>query len=161
MDWLSVYGPSIFWLVALVIFLVVEGLTVGLTSVWFAAGALAALITSFAIHNIWLEIVSFLVVSFLALLCVRPIACRFMVPKQQPTNADRVIGTEAIVLEEIDNLKACGQVSVGGVIWTARAQDNHPIAKDARVRILRIEGVKLIVTPAEESAHVPEIKEEE
>lgn len=156
MDWLSSYGPSVLWLVALIVFLIGEAATVGLTSIWFAAGSLAALIASFAIRNIWFEILTFLVVSFFTLVAIRPMLKRFVLPRKQATNADRAIGREGIVLEDIDNLHAQGQVSVAGVIWTARSEDETPIPKDSKVRILRIEGVKLFVIPAEVWTENPE-----
>lgn len=161
MNLLSSYGPSVFWLIALIVFLVVEAATVGLTAIWFGAGSLAALIASFAIRNIWFEILTFLVVSFFTLLAVRPMAKRFMVPRRQATNADRAIGREGVVLEDIDNLHAQGTVSVAGVLWTARSQNDTLIPKDSKVLVKRIEGVKLFVLPAEAPVSAGEKKEEE
>lgn len=152
--------PSIFWLAAMVVFFVAEAITVGLTSIWFGVGALAALIISFFTGNIWVQIAVFLAASVLCLLAVRPLAQRYVTPKQVPTNADRVVGMEGIVTEAIDNLKARGQVSVGGSVWTARTEDARTIPKDSLVRVLRIEGVKIIVAPAEEPAAAQEKKEE-
>ncbi|MPM74022.1 hypothetical protein SDC9_121007 [bioreactor metagenome] len=138
---------SVFWLIALVVFAVVEAVTVGLASVWFAAGALAALIAAGAGGALWLQIAVFLTVSFLALVLIRPLAQKFFTPRHQPTNADRIVGSKAVVTREIDNLKAQGLVSVSGVIWTARAEDDQVIPEGATVRVLRIEGVKAYVTP--------------
>ena len=152
--------PSIFWLVALVIFFAAEAITVGLTSIWFGVGALAALITSFFVENIWVQVAVFLVASVVCLLAVRPLARRYVTPKQVATNADRVIGMEGVVTETIDNLKATGQISVGGAAWTARSEHPAVIPKDALVRILRIEGVKVIVAPVEASAGSNVKKEE-
>ena len=137
------------WFVLLVVFAIVEAATVGLASIWFAAGALVAMIAAFFHAPLWLQIVLFLVVSFVALLLARPLARKFLTPGYQPTNADRILGTEAVVTEAIDNLNGRGLVSVGGSVWTARAQDDQPIAAGTVVRILRIEGVKVFVTPAE------------
>lgn len=152
--------PSIFWLVAVVVFFVAEAITVGLTSIWFGAGALAALITSFFVGNIWVQVAVFLVVSVLCLLAVRPLTKRYVTPKRVATNADRVVGMEGVVTETIDNLKARGQVTVGGAVWTARTEEACVIPKDTLVRVLRIEGVKVIVAPAEQPAAVQEKKEE-
>lgn len=144
-------NPSIAWLIALVVFCVLEAATVGLVSIWFAAGALIALFASFFTGNIWIQFAVFLAVSFLCLLAMRPMARKYITPRRQATNADRVIGAEGMVLEDINNLKARGQVKVQGNIWTARTEDDRPIPKDTTVRVLRIEGVKLIVAPLQEA----------
>ena len=142
--------PSICWLVALIILAVVEAATVTLVSLWFALGALAALITSFFVQNIWIQFAVFLVVSLVTLLVIRPLTRRYVAPKQVATNADRAVGAEGVVTQAIDNRNAQGQVTVGGSVWTARSDPEKPIPEGATVRVLRIEGVKLIVTPAEE-----------
>ena len=143
--------PSICWLVALVVLAVLEGVTVTLVSLWFALGALAALITSFFVDNIWIQFAVFLVVSLVTLLVIRPLAQRYVTPKQVATNADRAVGAEGVVTQAIDNRNAQGQVTVDGSVWTARSDPEEPIPEGATVRVLRIEGVKLIVTPAEEN----------
>lgn len=148
----ALLGPSLFWLAAAVVLVVVEAISVGLTSIWFALGALAALVVSFFTENIWIQIGCFLVVSFLTLFGVRPAARRFMASSRQATNADRVIGAEGVVVEAVDNLNAKGQVKVNGTLWTARAQDDGMIPVSARVRVERIEGVKIIVTPLPQQA---------
>lgn len=148
----ALLGPSLFWLAAAVVLVVVEAISVGLTSIWFALGALAALVVSFFTENIWIQIGCFLAVSFLTLFGVRPAARRFMASSRQATNADRVIGAEGVVVEAVDNLNAKGQVKVNGTLWTARAQDDGMIPVSARVRVERIEGVKIIVTPLPQQA---------
>lgn len=154
--------PSLFWLGAMVLLLVLEAATVGLVSIWFAAGSLAGLIVSFFTPNIWIQITCFLIVSFVALIAVRPLAVRYLVPRRQATNADRVIGCEGVVLQEIDNLSAQGQVRVNGAVWTARSSDEQRVLPvDARVRVDRIEGVKLIVTPLEQPVCTGAEKKEE
>ena len=144
--------PSILWLIALIALLVLEAATVGLVSLWFALGSLAALITSFFVHNIWVQFGVFLAVSLVSLLIIRPLARRYVTPRQVATNADRAVGAEGVVTEAIDNLKAAGQVSVRGAVWTARTEDDAVIPAGTTVRVLRIEGVKLIVTPVPVSA---------
>lgn len=141
---------SLFWLVAMILFGVLEAVTVGLTSIWFALGALAGLLASSAGAPVIVQIVAFLGVSLIALLLVRPLAQRYINDRKVATNADRVIGREAVVQEEIDNLKGRGLVSVSGALWTARSEEDLPIAAGTRVRVLRIEGVKVIVEPAPE-----------
>ncbi len=140
-------GMSLFWLIALVVFGVVEAVTVGLVSIWFAVGALAALIASALNAPVVLQIVAFLVGSFVTLAAVRPLAQRYVNDRRVPTNADRAIGQEAVVTEDIDNLKGQGQVKVAGAPWTARSEEDQPIPAGTVVKVLRIEGVKLYVTP--------------
>ena len=141
---------SIVWLVLLIVFAVGEAVTVGLTSIWFAAGALGALITSTLTENLLIQIIVFLALSFVTLLLVRPLARKYFIPRRVATNADRILGQEGIVTEDIDNLEAKGQVKVSGTVWSARSQrDEVPIPAGTRVRILRIEGVKVFVAPAE------------
>lgn len=138
---------SMFWLVALIIFGVVEGLTVGLTSVWFALGSLAALIAALLGAPTPIQVVVFLVVSFLALLLLRPMTKRYFNGSLVATNADRIIGTEAVVTEAIDNLIAQGRVTISGMPWTARSVSGDPIGVGITVLIERIEGVKVFVSP--------------
>ena len=139
---------SLFWLIAMVLFGVLEAVTVGLTSIWFAVGALAALIAASLGAFALVQVIVFLVVSFVTLLLVRPLAQRYINDRKEPTNADRVIGREAVVTQAIDNLKAQGQITVNGAPWTARTEEGCPaIPAGSRVRVLRIEGVKVIVSP--------------
>lgn len=139
--------PSVIWLVLLILFVAVEAATVGLVSVWFAAGALCALLSTFFVSNIWVQITIFLGFSALSLALLRPMAQRYLIPRRVHTNADRVIGREAEVIEIINNLKATGAVKVSGATWTARSSDESVIPAGETVRIDRIEGVKLFVTP--------------
>lgn len=139
---------SLFWLIAMVLFGVLEAVTVGLTSIWFALGALGALAAAAAAAPVIVQIVVFLGVSFLTLLLVRPLAQRFVNDRKVATNADRVIGQEAVVTEAIDNIQGRGRVTISGADWTARTEDDQPIPAGSMVRVLRIEGVKVIVAPA-------------
>lgn len=143
MPWL----PSAVWLVLFVLFGAAEALTVGLVSIWFAAGALAALLSTFFTDNVWLQAVIFLVVSAVTLALVRPLARKYFSPSRTATNADRLIGRNALVTEEIDDLTATGAVKIDGAEWTARSESSAPIPVGETVTILRIEGVKLIVAP--------------
>ena len=138
---------SIVWVVIMVVFLVVEAATAGLTCIWFAIGSLAALIAALFDAQLWLQIVWFLVISFVTLYFTRPLVKKYVNSRSQPTNADMVIGKEALVTEDIDNVEATGAVSVGGKVWTARSADGGRIKSGAVVSVLRIEGVKLIVEP--------------
>lgn len=138
---------TVFWLAALIVFAVGEALTVGLTSVWFAVGALGALIAAGLGGGIWMQVAVFLVLSGLSLVLVRPLARRFLAPGYSATNADRVIGADAVVTQEIDNLRGQGQVNIAGQIWTARSQDDLVLPVGTEVKVLRIEGVKVFVVP--------------
>ncbi len=145
MPWL----PSVVWLILLILFALVEAATVGLVSVWFAAGALVALLATFFTANIWLQIGLFALVSAVALVLLRPLSKKYVSPKAVATNADRVLGREAVVTEEIDNLTAAGAVKVLGTEWTARSTTGQAIPAGETVLVDRIEGVKLFVTPVQ------------
>ena len=138
---------KIIWLVLLLLFALSEAITVGLTSIWFAAGALCALIAALLGGPVWIQITLFLTVSLLCLAAVRPLAKRHLNDRVEPTNADRVIGAEAQVTEDIDNIHGKGAVIIRGMTWSARSQDDSVIAAGTRVRVLRIEGVKVFVEP--------------
>ena len=140
----------IFWVVAIILFLVVEAATAGLTCIWFALGGAAALLTAWLRGPIWLQIVWFLVVSVSALLLTRPLAKKFINGRKTPTNADRAIGRIGIVTETIDNIAASGAVKLDGQVWTARSADGEIIAMGERVEALEIRGVKLIVKTVKE-----------
>ena len=143
-------GEAIFWIAALILFLVVEAVTVGLASVWFAVGALAALICALVGGPVWLQAVWFVVVSVVALILTRPLAKKYVNSRVQPTNADAAIGKECVVVETVDNLHGSGAVSVGGKVWTARSEDeNVRLPEGSIAKAVRIDGVKLIVVPAE------------
>lgn len=137
---------SIVWVVIMVVFLVVEAATAGLTCIWFAIGALAALIAALFGAPIWLQLVWFFVVSVVTLYFTRPLVLKYVNSRSQPTNADMVIGKEALVTEAIDNVESAGAVAVGGKVWTARSDNGEPIEVGSIVTVLRIEGVKLIVS---------------
>jgi len=133
------------WLVLLVVFVVFEAATVQLVSVWFALGALAALIAALLHADPLVQIIVFIVISAASFAVTRPLVKKFSTSKIQKTNADRCIGDTAVVIEEINNLEAKGQVKVDGNIWTARSENNDIIPAGEKVTVMKIEGVKLIV----------------
>ena len=142
---ITAYLP-VYWLIALVVFLVIETATLGLATIWFAGGALVALIAAMCGAGIVIQIVLFLVVSLVLLFFTRPFAVRFLNKDTLKTNVDRVVGMEGVVTEEISNLAGTGKVSLGGNMWTARTEnEGGTIPVDAVVTVLRVEGVKLIV----------------
>ena len=137
--------PKIIWTALLVLFTLGEAVSVGLTSIWFAAGSLAGLICAL-LEGPWpLQIALFIAVSTLTLLAFRPLAKKYLNSKVEPTNADRVVGSTATVTEEIDNLQSTGRVPVGSMPWAARSENGSIIPAGALVRVLRIEGVKVYV----------------
>ena len=137
------------WLILLIVFAGIEGLTAGLVSIWFCLGSLAALFAAWLHAPILVQVVLFAVVSILTMAIIRPLSKKWLIPKKERTNADRILGMEGIVLIPIDNMAASGQVKVGGSVWTARSASEQTIPKDSLVRVERIEGVKVIVTPIE------------
>ncbi|MCR5425407.1 MAG: NfeD family protein [Lachnospiraceae bacterium] len=140
----------ILWLVILVISIVVEIITMGLTSIWFAGGALIALIAAAVGGPFWLQVLLFLLVSLLLLFVTRPIATKYFNRERKTTNAESLVGEKAVVQEEIDNLKETGKVTVRGMEWTARTKaDGETIPAETVVKIEAIQGVKLIVSKEE------------
>ena len=135
------------WAALIVVFLIVEGLTAGLASIWFALGSVAALVSAFLGAPIWLQITLFVIVSALTLIFTRPLARKYVNKRIEPTNADRLIGASATVTERIDNIAAKGYVKAGGRLWPARSKSGEPIEKDTVTVVRSIEGIKLIVEP--------------
>ena len=143
---------TVVWIVAIVVFLIIEAATAGLVTIWFAVGALAALLAAMFDAPVWLQLVWFFAISIAAFAVTRPLAKKYLNSKTQPTNADMLIGQECIVTEPIDNVAGTGAVSVGRKVWTARTTDDHVIPQGSHATVLRIEGVKLIVNPVRETA---------
>ena len=137
---------AIFWLGAVIVLVIIEIATLGLTTIWFAGGALVACIAALCHANLLAQVLLFLGVSILLLVFTRPAAVRFMNKDRIKTNAESLVGEEAVVLQEISNLKAQGTVHIKGLEWTARTADNKDtIEKGAVVLVEKIDGVKLIV----------------
>lgn len=140
------------WLGLVILFLIAEGATVSLVSLWFAAGAVVAMFAALLGAGAWLQTGLFLVVSGALLLMLRPIVRRYLVPKITATNVDSLVGATGLVTESIDNVTASGQVKLGAMEWTARSTTGENIPQGALIRVDRIEGVKVYVTPV----NVPE-----
>ena len=145
---------QVLWLGAFVIFLAIETGTLGLVSIWFAAGALGALLVAWLGGWLWLQVVVFLVVSCVSLASLRPLANKYIAPKIMPTNADRLIGTVAVLSGDVDNIAAKGEVSLGGIPWSARSTSGEPIPAGTTVRVDRMEGVRVYVSPVEVKTEV-------
>ena len=136
---------SICWLAVFVLLIVIELATMGLTTIWFAGGAVAGFIASMLGANVVIQAVVFLVVSIVLLIFTRPFAVRYINSNKTKTNIDGLIGQEALVLEEINNIRETGCARLEGKEWTARSVDDTVIPADTVVIVERIEGVKLIV----------------
>ena len=145
---------AIVWLVLMVVFLAAEASTVSMVSLWFAAGALIALLTALAGGPAWLQTLLFLAVSAGLLLALRPLAKKYLSPKLTATNVDSVVGSTGLVTAAIDNVSAVGQVKLGAMEWTARSTSGQPIPVGTLVKVDKIEGVKAFVSPAEVPANV-------
>lgn len=139
---------ALIWVVLLIVFAIMEGMTAGLVSIWFCCGSAVALVVTFLGGSILVQTGLFFVVSVACMAVMRPLAKKYITPKTERTNADRILGQEGIVMEEINNRTYTGQIKVGGAVWTARAdKEEYVIPAGAEVRVLRIEGVKAIVEP--------------
>lgn len=145
---------AMIWLVLTVVFLIAEAATVTVISLWFAAGALAAMAAALLGGGIWLQAAVFLAVSAIALTALRPLVRKYLNPKLTATNVDSMIGSVGIVTAPIDNIASAGQIKLNGMEWTARSTSGKPIQAGIRVTVDRIEGVKAFVSPAEVPANL-------
>ena len=145
---------AIVWLGLTVVFLIAEAATVTVISLWFAAGSMAAMAMALVGGAVWMQALTFLVVSAAALTALRPLVRKYLTPRLTATNIDSVIGSVGIVTAAIDNLSASGQVKLNGMEWTARSTSGAPIESGTRVQVDKIEGVKVFVSPVEIPANV-------
>ncbi len=142
---------TIVWLVFLVILIVIELITMGLTTIWFAGGALAAALVSIPGTPIVLQVIVFLIVSLVLLFFTRPVAVKYFNKDRVRTNIEGMIGRQAIVVSEINNVEGIGQVNTGGMEWSARSSyHNVVLPVGAVVTVLGVDGVKLIVEERKE-----------
>ena len=132
---------GIFWLAIVVVMAIIEIITLGLTTIWFAGGALVAFIASLFGAGFVIQVVLFVAVSVILLAATRPLAVKYLNKNMESTNAESLIGKLAVVKEEIDNLNARGHVSVNGQEWTARAVEEKVIPEGVTVEIVEISGV--------------------
>ena len=137
----------IFWIILALAFLVIEFGTVALVSIWFIGGSLAAMAVALTGGPLWLQVLLFALVSLILLLLLRPFLRRFINPNMVRTNVDAVIGREALVTEDIDNLLGTGTLKLGGTVWTARSADGSRIAAGTVVTVSSVQGVKAMVVP--------------
>ena len=137
---------SIVWLVAAIIFLIIEALSVQLISIWLAGCAIVAMVLALLNVNFWIQVLVFAIVSLLLIILTRPLVKRILSKNVEATNADRSIGKEAAVTSEINNVLGKGQVNRAGQIWSARSSDDSVINEGETVIVEKIDGVKLIVS---------------
>ena len=143
------------WLGLMAVFLIVEAASpLHLVSVWFAVGALAAVLTAVLGGAVWLQVALFLVISCGLLAALWPLVRKYIKPKVTATNVDSLIGSTGLVTVAIDNVEAQGQVKLSGMEWTARSTSGEPIGAGTRIRVDRIEGVKAFVSPVEITVYV-------
>ena len=143
--------PAILWLGLVIILLIIEIATMGLTTIWFAGGAMAAFFSTFFGATPATQRTIFLVLSLALLVVTLPAAVKYMRGSRVKTNAESLIGRLAVVTAEINNLAQSGEVIISDVSWTARSRmDSNVIPVGSKVKICAIEGVKLIVEKAEE-----------
>ena len=137
---------AIIWLIALIVLVIIEIISQGLTTIWFAGGSLVALISTFCGANLFVQIAIFLVVSIILLIFTRPIAMLHFNKKVVPTNVETLPGEVCVITEAVDNIGAKGKAELNGMEWTVRsASEGILIPEGARAKVLRVEGVKLIV----------------
>ena len=133
------------WLLGLVVFVVLEAVTYQIVSIWFALGAVGALIAKAAGADFTVQIIVFIAVSGICLLCLRPISKKLIKNKTEATNVDSLIGADAIVTADINNLLGTGEGKINGMTWTMRSADGSEIGEGETVTVEKVEGVKLIV----------------
>lgn len=139
---------TLIWLSLAILLGMIEGMTAALVSIWFAGGAVAAFLVSLLGAGFVLQLVVFVAVSAILLAFMRSLAQKKALTETVATNADRILGRLAVVTEPIDNLKATGAVRIDGVEWTARCNSDNIISAGETVKILQIDGVKVVVEPA-------------
>lgn len=148
----SLLQPVIVWLLLLVVLVVAELISLGLTTIWFAGGALIAAIAAMLGLPVYVQVLLFLIVSLGLLFSTRPLAVKYFNKDRVKTNAESLVGRQAIVVSEIDNLMGTGRVTVGGQEWSARTSDDgKKLPVGAVADVVAIHGVKLIVQLREET----------
>lgn len=140
---------QLIWLGIFIVLLIIEICTLGLTTIWFAGGALIAFFAAMLKFDTVVQAVLFLAVSLVLLIFTRPVALKFFNARREKTNADSFIGRTGVVKQAVNNDLSEGQVIFNGIEWTARSFDDRHIAEGAKVEIKAIDGVKLIVKEEE------------
>lgn len=144
---------AIIWLVLIIAFVALEAATVQLMSIWFAAGALAAMVVCLLGGALWLQIVVFFVVSIVLFATLWPMARKRVKARVTPTNADALVGRVCTVTEEISPVEG-GRVKLGDVTWSARSEGGKVIPAGTLVKVLRIQGAKVFVEEVKKEVEV-------
>jgi membrane protein implicated in regulation of membrane protease activity len=142
---------AIFWLAAMVIFIIAEATTVTLVSIWFAVGALGAILIALLGGGLTLQVTVFLALAIVLLIFLRGAVRKHFAPRITRTNVDSVIGATGIVVTPVNNIAALGQVQINGAEWSARSTDGTHIGAGTLVKVDKIEGVKVFVSLAQET----------
>lgn len=133
------------WMAVIILCVAIEAFTLDLSAIWFAVGGVAALIAASLSLDVSSQLIIFVLFSAVLLATVRPFCRKFLKTRNEPTNADRIIGETAVVTEQIDNLHDTGAVKIMGTVWTARSEDDSVIAQGQTVKVVAIRGVKAVV----------------
>ncbi len=140
---------TVYWFIAMIAFFVIEAATVGLVSIWFAGGAMAAMIATLFSATVPVQLTVFVAVSALCLMVLRPLFRKYIGPNVTATNINTLAGKTVLVTEKIQNLEGLGTVKVNDVTWAARSTSGAPIEVGCTVQVDRVEGAKVYVSPAE------------
>ena len=136
----------IIWLIGVVVFAVLEGVTYQMISIWFVFGAVGGLITSLITDSFPIQMTVFLALSVLMLAILRPLSMKLLKNQDFKSNTDSLVGKEVLITQEVSNIKGTGQGKINGMVWTVRSEEDTPLPAGETARIERIEGVKLIVS---------------
>ena len=133
------------WLVIAVVLGIFEAATVALVSIWFAIGAVAAMVPAYFNAPFWVQILVFILVSALCFVFTRPFFKKIIRVNKQPTNVDRLVGQEGVATDDIENIECRGKVFISGLTWSARSETGELIPQGAVVTVKKIEGATLVV----------------
>lgn len=136
----------VLWLIGIVVFAVLEGVTYQMISIWFVFGAVGGLITSLITDSFPIQMTVFLALSVLMLAILRPLSMKLVKNQDFKSNTDSLVGKEVLITQEVSNIKGTGQGKINGMVWTVRSEEDTPLPAGETARIERIEGVKLIVS---------------
>lgn len=140
---------SVIWIAALIVFVIIEAATYQLVTIWFAVGALGALVCSICGAGIPAQSAVFLILSVVSLMFLRPVSKRYLKHKTEKTNVDSLVGMDVLITEDVDNIAGAGKGKLCGMEWTVRSADDTPIKSGETAVVKKIEGVKLIVSRKE------------
>lgn len=136
---------TVIWIIGIIAFVILESLTYQIVSIWFALGAIGGLIATAMGANFTVQMIVFLVVSVVFLICLRPVSMKLLKPRGAKTNVDNVIGKEVLITKQVDNIQGIGEGKLGGMVWAVRSSDDSVIQENEKVIVEKVEGVKLIV----------------